>query len=215
MIAHLPIKLLAEDVTVMRGNRRVISGLTLSVARGEALILTGRNGIGKTTLLRALAGFLPLASGKLRLEGWPEDAAIGEACHFVGHLNGVKPALTAIETLQFFAGFLGGPDGAAERAAERLGLSSLADIPAGYLSAGQKRRLGLARLLCAERPVWLMDEPAVSLDTASQKLLARIVNEHLAGGGIVVAATHTGLGWDGMRTLDLGDAAQSLRAAVS
>lgn len=215
MIAHLPIKLLAEGVVVLRGGRRVISGLSLTAAAGEALILTGRNGIGKTTLLRALAGFLPLAGGAVRLEGQPADASVGEACHYVGHLNGVKPALTVIETLRFFAAYLGGGRDAPDFAAERLGLLDLSEIPAGYLSAGQKRRLGLARLVCAERPVWLLDEPAVSLDTASQQVLAGMVNEHLGRGGIVVAATHTGLGWENMRTLDLGEAARGARAVTA
>ncbi len=203
MIAHLPQKMVAEQLTVMRGIRPVIRDISLAVEAGEALILLGANGVGKTTLLRAIAGFLPPARGSIRLEGGNEDASVGESCHYVGHLNGVKRSLTVTETLRFFSAFLGGAPEAAESAAERLELEALADIPAGYLSAGQKRRLALARLLCAERPLWLLDEPTVSLDAPSQDLLAGIIDEHLECGGMVIAATHIGLGWANMRTLNL------------
>jgi heme exporter protein A len=205
MIAHLPQKLVAERLTVMRGMRTIFRDISFTVEAGSALILTGANGVGKTTLLRAITGFLPLSAGRVWLDGIDEETGIGEACHYVGHLNGVKRSLTVMETLRFFAAFLGGAE-TADGAAERLDLGGLGDVPAGYLSAGQKRRLGLARLLCAKRPLWLLDEPAVSLDTRSQELLAEIVNEHLASGGIVVAATHTGLGWANMAIFDLGQA---------
>lgn len=209
MITHLPKKLVAERLTVMRGTRCIFHAVSLSAGAGEALILTGANGIGKTTLLRALAGFLPLSGGSIRLEGAGSDEPLGAFCHYVGHLNGVKRGFTVMETLLFFSAYLGGEAAAAWQAAERLGLDALADIPAGYLSAGQKRRLGLARLLCAPRPLWLLDEPAVSLDMRSQALLAGIVNAHLAGGGIVLAATHTGLGWANMTAFDLEAAAHA------
>jgi heme exporter protein A len=207
MIAHLPQKLVAEQLRVMRANRLVIRDISLELAAGEALILTGANGVGKTTLLRAIAGFLPLASGTIRLEGDTEDASVGERCHYVGHLNGVKRSLSVIETLRFFTAFLGAVEDRAEIAAEGFDLASLLDVPAGYLSAGQKRRLALARLLCAERPLWLLDEPTVSLDTASQELLATVVNAHLSRGGMVLGATHIGLGWTNMRAFDLERAA--------
>jgi heme exporter protein A len=207
IIAHLSQKLVAEQLRVMRGNRLVIRDISLVCGAGEAVILTGANGVGKTTLMRAIAGFLPLVSGRIRLEGGTGDSSVGERCHYVGHLNGVKRSLTVMETLQFFADFLGGSKARAKMATERLGLAGLADIPAGYLSAGQKRRLALARLLCAERPLWLLDEPTVSLDVASQGLLAEIVNTHLADGGIVLAATHIALGWSNMTAFDLERAA--------
>jgi heme exporter protein A len=202
MIAHLPQKLVAEQVAVLRGNREVVRDISFTAGRGEALILTGANGVGKTTLLRAIAGFLPLASGTVRLDGGG-DVSVGESCHYIGHLNGVKRSLTVLETLRFFSAFLGGSSEAAEVAAARLELEALTDIPAGYLSAGQKRRLALARLVCAARPVWLLDEPTVSLDTPSQDLLAGIVNEHLEAGGIVIAATHIRLGWENTTRLSL------------
>ena len=191
----------------MRGMRAVVRGISLIAGRGDALILTGRNGVGKTTLLRAIAGFLPLAGGRVFLEGGGEDGAVGESCHYVGHLNGVKRSLTVTETLQFYAKFLGGAPDRVDDAAARLGLGDLGNVPAGYLSAGQKRRLALARLICAPRPVWLLDEPTVSLDVASQALLASIVNEHLEAGGIVLAATHIAFGWTNMRPFDLERAA--------
>ena len=215
MIAHLPKKLVAERVAVMRGPRPIFRGISFSVAAGEAVVLTGANGVGKTTLLRAVAGFLPLAEGRLRLEGAADDSPVADFCHYVGHLNGVKRSLTVMDTLRFFAAFLGGNAALADNAAVRLGLGALGDVPAGYLSAGQKRRLALARLLCAKRPLWLLDEPAVSLDARSQALLAEIVNEHLAASGMVLAATHTGLGWANMTAFDLERAVASAFADAS
>jgi heme exporter protein A len=209
MIAHLPQKLVADRLTVMRGIRCIFHAVSLTAGAGEAVILTGANGIGKTTLLRAVAGFVQLSEGDVRLEGSSDGKTLAELCHYVGHLNGVKRNLTVMETLEFFSAFLGGEAASAEEASERLGLDALADIPAGYLSAGQKRRLGLARLLCAPRPLWLLDEPAVSLDVRSQQMLSAIVNEHLAANGIVVAATHTDLGWANMRVFDLEAAAMA------
>jgi heme exporter protein A len=215
MIAHLPKKLVAERLAVMRGLRSIFQNISFSVAAGEALVLTGANGVGKTTLLRAIAGFLPLAEGSVRLEGAADDSPVGDSCHYVGHLNGVKRSLSVMETLRFFASFLGGNAAYAEEAAHLLNLDGLEDVPAGYLSAGQKRRLALARLICAERPLWLLDEPAVSLDSASHALLAEIVNAHLARGGMVLAATHTGLGWANMTAFDLQRAAAPAFADAS
>ena len=197
---------MVHDLCVMRGARLILRDVGFEIAAGEALTLTGPNGAGKTTLLRTLAGFLRPLSGTIRLMGGDEDQGVGEQCHYVGHLNGIKPALTVVENLEFFANFLSGTAGMASKAAATLGLSDLEDVPAALLSAGQKRRLGLARLLCAERPLWLLDEPAVSLDTASQTVLSAMVRAHLGKGGIVAAATHTPLGWADARTVDLGRA---------
>lgn len=208
-------RLIADDVTLSRGDRRLIEGLSFAVKAGEALVLTGPNGVGKTTLIRALAGFIRPEAGMIRLEGTPDDdATLGERAHYVGHANGVKPGLTVRETARFWARFLGGKPDAVEDALESLHLAELAEIPAGYLSAGQKRRLGLARLLLAARPLWLLDEPTAALDVASQALLAGIMQRHLDGGGILVAATHGPLGLTGARILELGVLATDEAAAL-
>jgi heme exporter protein A len=188
------------------------------VTRGEALLLTGPNGAGKTTLLRALAGLLPPASGSIRVEGSGGDPDLLEACHYVGHRNGLKAALTVAENAAFWGAYLDPAPGEALTedvwtALERFGLAALADIPAGYLSAGQQRRLALTRLLVARRPVWLLDEPTVSLDAAAAALLAEVVADHLRAGGVAVAATHVELNLSGARELRLG-AASAGRAAA-
>lgn len=206
MKAYPAIRLIVDDLAVARGIRVIFEGLSFTLQNGTALVLTGPNGIGKTTLLRTLAGFMQPAAGVIALEDDRNtDQSLGEQCHYVGHLNGVKPSLSVAENLAFFADFLGGNSHDSGSASEILTLSSLTDIPAGYLSAGQKRRLGLARLLCARRPIWLLDEPAVSLDARSTEILASMVVKHLAEGGIVISATHTPLGWTTATTLNLGD----------
>jgi len=187
-------KLVADGLTLVRGTRTLQSGLSFSVDRGTALLVTGANGVGKSTLLRAIAGLFPASAGRVRLDGAADPDAIAEAAHYFGHLNAVKSGMTVEENTRFWCGYLGGKAQNVLAALETFGLLPLRDIPAGYLSAGQKRRLGLARLLVAERPVWLLDEPATSLDVASQAVVANVVNRHLAAGGIVLAATHVPLG---------------------
>jgi heme exporter protein A len=204
MIALNSIRLMVQDLCVMRGSRLILRDVGFTVAGGEALTLTGANGVGKTTLLRALSGLLPPLSGSITLSGGDEGRSVGEQCHYLGHLNGIKPGLSVAENLEFFANFLDGATAMTSLAAQTLGLSDLEDVPAALLSAGQKRRLGLARLLCATRPLWLLDEPAVSLDTASQNILAAMVTAHLGAGGIAIAATHMPLGWPNAETLGLG-----------
>ncbi len=172
-------------------------------ARG-GVVLTGPNGSGKSSLLRVLAGFIAPAAGRLRLEGGDDEAPLGAQCHYVGHLNGVKSAFTLRENLAFWAEFLGGGD--VGHALSVFRLEALAEIPAGLLSAGQARRLGLARLALAPRPVWLLDEPTVSLDAGARKILANVIRGYLKGGGIVIAATHTPLGLRLDQELKLGAA---------
>ena len=199
-------QLVAEDLVVERGGRRVIDGLSFSVAAGEALVLTGANGSGKTTLLRTLAGFIRSARGTVRLEGGDKELTVAEQAHVIGHANAVKGSLTVVENTAFWGDYLGSStatDEHLEAALRHFGLDDLGEFPAAYLSAGQKRRLGLARLLVADRPVWLLDEPTVSLDTASSERLVAAVNAHTRSGGIAIIATHLPLALDSARTLQL------------
>jgi len=193
----------ATRLACVRGDRQVFSDLSFEIASGQALTLTGRNGAGKTTLLRLIAGLLHPAGGKLELTGGDAEAAIGEQVHYVGHQDALKPSLSVAENLAFWTAFLGGrlP---AEAGLRALALDGLADLPAGYLSAGQRRRLALARLVCVERPIWLLDEPTAALDAASQDTLGELMRGHLAGGGMIVAATHGPLPIPGSAELRLG-----------
>ena len=199
-------RLSAKDIAIERGGRSILTGLSFAARAGAALALTGPNGSGKSTLLRAIAGFLPLAAGAFALEGGASEASIGEQAHYLGHVDALKSALTAGENLAFWAGALGGDSssGAGRGALQRLGLAHVADFPVRALSAGQKRRVALARLLVASRPIWLLDEPTTALDAAAQGLFAAIMREHLGAGGLIVAATHAPLGLEGAETLRLG-----------
>ncbi len=204
-------RLRAWDLTVERGGRRVIAGLSFGAGEGSALIVTGPNGAGKTSLLRALAGFLPIEAGGFALDGADAERTLGEQAHYLGHGDGVKGALTAGENLAFAAAMLGGDYSRAAQLAAlaALGLAHVIDFPARLLSAGQKRRTALARLLVAKRPLWLLDEPMTALDAAAQSALAGVMRAHLDGGGILVAAAHGALGLDGAQELRLGAAADA------
>lgn len=208
--------LVADNVSVRRGERAILEGLSFRVEAGKALILTGANGSGKTTLLRAIAGFLPLAAGHIVLDGIGDDQPVASRAHVVGHLDGLKRQSTARDNLAFWAAYLGGDRSGAGivAAMDAMGLANLAEFPAGDLSAGQKRRLGLARLLVARRPLWLLDEPTVSLDTHSVGLLVAAMKAHLADGGLVVVATHVALELAGARELRLGEARVAAPGAV-
>lgn len=160
---------------------------------GEAVAITGPNGAGKTTLLRLIAGLLPAETGSLKLLSGSggEDRAF--CVHLIGHLDGLKGTLTVFENLSFARTLLGGGGLDVEAALETLGLGALREIPARMLSAGQKRRLALARLLVSHRPVWLLDEPATALDADSQKTLLGLIDQHTAEGGLALIATHAPL----------------------
>jgi len=199
-------RLQAADIALERGGRQLFRSVSFDVRAGEALIVLGPNGAGKSSLLRALAGFLSFSAGGAKLEGGDEELSIGEQAHYLGHADSLKSALTAGENLAFWAGALGGD---ARRAAwlsalERLRLAHVADFPVRALSAGQKRRVALARLNVARRPLWLLDEPTTALDVATQALFADIMRDHLATGGLIVAATHSPLGLEGAKVLRLG-----------
>lgn len=200
---RMAIALTAENLCIERGGRLVLEGVGFSVAGGEALIVTGPNGAGKTTLLRAIAGFLTPVAGQFHLENDDPERELGQHCHYAGHLDAVKPRLSVIENLNFWAGYLGGRPAHVTAALAAFDLSDLADVPAAYLSAGQRRRLGLARLLAAERAIWLLDEPTVSLDQESRTRFAEVVRAHLASGGLAIAATHADLGLGSAKSLRL------------
>jgi heme exporter protein A len=192
-------RLSGRGVSCVRGGREVLSGLDFEVSAGEALAVTGANGSGKTSLLRILAGLLAQAGGSIELEGGEAELTLAEQAHYLGHRDAIKPALSVLENLSFWRDFLGGEVGAAtkqdlEQSLGRVGLDHAALLPAAYLSAGQRRRLSIARLIAVRRPIWLLDEPTSALDAAGQALFADLTRDHLAHGGLVVAATHAPLG---------------------
>jgi heme exporter protein A len=199
-----PIVLAAHDLSCQRGGRVIFRDLGFRLAPGEALLVSGPNGAGKTSLLRQIAGLLPLAAGRLRLEGAPADAGLPELCHYVGHANAVKVSLSVGENLAFWAEFLGSRGASVAPALAAFGLTPLAELPAGLLSAGQKRKLALSRLFAAPRPIWLLDEPQASLDAASVKLLDAAIKAHLETGGIALVASHTPLKTKFAHKLELG-----------
>jgi len=181
------------DLAVARGGMTVLEGVSFVLRPGAALVLRGPNGIGKTTLLRTVAGLQPAIAGQV--------TAPPEAVAYAAHADGLKATLTVTENLRFWASVYG--TGPVEPALQRMNLAALCDRQATNLSAGQKRRLGLARLLVTGRPVWVLDEPTVSLDTASVALFGAVIRDHLAGGGSALMATHIDLGIPEAELFDL------------
>ena len=196
-------RLVGSDLACFRGGRQVFAGLSLAVGAGEALVILGPNGVGKSSLLRLLAGLVARSDGALSLEGGDPELTIGEQAHYLGHQDALKPSLTVAENLGFWSRYLGGGEGT-QAALAAVGLDGIAHLPAGYLSAGQRRRLSIARLLAIRRPIWLLDEPTTALDTSAQARLAGFMAEHLAGGGLIVAAAHGPIGLEGAREMRLG-----------
>lgn len=194
----------AEDLVCRRSGRLIFEGLSFVLRPGEAIALTGRNGAGKSSLIAMLCGRLRPDGGSIRLEGGDGEADLAEIAHLVGHRDGLKTALTARENLAFAQDVLGDAAATPDEALAVVGLGHAAELPAGYLSAGQRRRVALARLLVSRRPYWLLDEPLSALDMASQAMVAGLMRDHLAEGGAILAATHGPLGLDGARELRIG-----------
>jgi len=192
-------------VRCVRGGREIFSGLDFETAAGEALAVIGTNGSGKTSLLRLIAGLLAVAGGSIGIEGGNPELTLAEQAHFLGHRDALKPALSVVENLSFWRDFLGGAASDAAASLAAVGLDHAIGLPAAYLSAGQRRRLSIARLLVVRRPIWLLDEPTNALDAAGQTLFAGLMRDHLSSGGLIVAATHAPLGI-AARELRIGDA---------
>ena len=197
-----------SNLAARRGDDRIFSGVGFALRSGESLVLTGRNGSGKSTLIRVVAGLLQAEEGTVTVT--VADSKVpraAEAMHYLGHHNAMKRELTVEENLAFWKDFMGDfPGGsglAVDAAAAELGLADLLNLPFGYLSAGQQRRMAMAKLLVAWRPVWLLDEPTAALDRQSEALFTRIMTDYLGHGGIIVAATHQELGLENTRRLEM------------
>jgi heme exporter protein A len=198
-------RLSGRGLRCVRGGREVFAGLDFDAQGGEALAVVGPNGAGKTSLLRLIAGLLAMEGGMVDLSGGDAELTLPEQAHYLGHRDAMKPALTVTENLTFWAEFFGGTPGDPAECLAAVGLSHAVDLPAGFLSAGQRRRLSIARLLAVHRPIWLLDEPTSALDLASQRVFAGLMTAHLGRGGMIIAATHAPLGIEA-RELRIGGA---------
>jgi heme exporter protein A len=199
-------RLKGQGLGCVRSGRHIFSELDFEVPAGQALAVTGANGAGKSSLLRMIAGLLPIAAGAVALEGGEDELTLAEQAHYLGHRDALKPSLTVLENLEFWRDFLGGETADGTGSLEKVGLSHATHLPAGFLSAGQRRRLSIARLLAVKRPVWLLDEPTSALDIKGQTMVAGVMADHLRSGGIILAATHGPLGIPAPE-LRIGDAA--------
>lgn len=195
--------LAVENLACRRGGRLIFEGVSFRLAPGEAIALTGRNGAGKSSLIALVCGRLRPEAGSVRIEG-AGDTPAPELIHLIGHRDGLKSALGAAGNLAFAQALLGEPALSSAAALDMVGLPHVADVPVGYLSAGQRRRVALARLLVSRRPFWLLDEPMAALDFAAQAMVAGLMQAHLDAGGAVLAATHGPLGLAGARELRIG-----------
>ncbi len=187
-------RLVGRNISCIRGGREVFRGLDFHAFSGEALAVTGPNGAGKTSLLRLIAGLLTVSDGAISLEDGDAELTLPEQAHYLGHRDALKPSLSVLENLTFWRDFLGGGGFDVDESLAAVELDHIAKLPAAYLSAGQRRRLSIARLLVVRRPVWLLDEPTSALDASGQTMFAGLMSDHLARGGMILAATHAPLG---------------------
>ena len=200
-------QLAAETLAARRGDDLIFVNISFRLMEGDALVLTGRNGSGKSTLLRVVAGFLGPEKGSVTFtdSGGRTDRRPSEVSHYLGHRNAMKNELTVAENLEFWRSFLNDGSQATtasiEDAAEAVGLGGVTHLPFGYLSAGQQRRFAFAKLLVANRPIWILDEPTAALDTNADRLFSALIGEHQRKGGIVLAATHQSLGLSNVQEL--------------
>ncbi len=200
-------RLCVEGLSVQRAGRRIIDNIGFKLTEGEALVVCGRNGAGKSTLLRALAGLLPTTQGVISLNRGVLEVELAQNTHYLAHADGMKLALSVEENLNFWANYLAGSSQSRSQSIPQalsiVGLTHALRAPFGALSAGQKRRAALARLLVVYRPLWLLDEPMTALDQASRARFAQAMGAHCAEGGIIVVATHEPLGFETTRELAL------------
>lgn len=195
-----------ETLAARRGEDLLFRDISFTLETGGSLVITGPNGSGKSTLLRVLAGLLSADSGSVRfIPDHGEERPAREACHYLGHKNAMKRELTVEENLRFWQSFMAREDSAAgvtiEAAAEAVGLPGILHLPFGYLSAGQQRRMAMAKLLVAHRPVWILDEPTAALDVKADEMFAGLCAQHTAAGGMIIAATHQPLGLENTASL--------------
>ncbi len=204
-------RIFAQNLSVKRGEELIFTDVSFELSPTESLTISGPNGVGKSTLLRALAGLLPIDSGTFEIKTDSKEAKPNaEYCHYIGHKNAMKAELTVLENLNFWQRTMAQEDTvdddlimSPEAAVELLGLSHTLDLPFGFLSQGQRRRIALAKLFVSHRPVWLLDEPTAALDKASSDNFANITNSYLEKGGIVIAATHVPLGFKEVKQLEM------------
>lgn len=204
LVKPLDMKLQINNLSVNRGDELIVSALSFAVANGEALVVRGANGVGKSTLLRALAGLLSIESGSIEIVA-PEaefaDQSVADLCHYLGGDNAMKPALSVEENLQFWQDFCGRPHLDVDEALDMVGLDGLQAVPFAHLSTGQRRRIAIARLLVSYRPIWILDEPTSGLDAASEQQFSALMQAHLEDDGLIIAATHIPLGLAAAREL--------------
>ncbi|MEL4376470.1 heme ABC exporter ATP-binding protein CcmA [Brucella cytisi] len=204
-------RLEAENLAGERGGETIFAGLSFALSEGEALVVTGPNGSGKSTLLRIICGLLLPEAGKVELREDSTVLPVRAACHYLGHQNAMKPALSVRENLSFWQKFNGAAQTEIDEALEAVDLPGVEHLPFGYLSTGQKRRVSIAKLLVSHRPLWIVDEPTAGLDKASEARFAELMRGHMRDGGMIVAATHIPLGLEGVSALDM--AAYAVEAA--